>query len=413
MRVLFTIADLQPDSGGPSRSVGSLATALAMLGVEVEVIALEYGGDTAAPVVPRAPVRTFFAPCHGGLGKRLKVSSEFKSVLRTSLSARGEERRGEVAPLCPVRCPAPQAVLHDNGLWLPTNHAAASVARRLGVPFMVSPRGMLTKWALRYRGLKKRIAWHLYQKRDLRSAQVLHATSPAEAEGVRALGLTQPIALIPNGVELPPDVPLSPSRPPHSARRSALFLGRIHPIKGLMDLVKAWAVVKADGGRLKSWEWTMIIAGNDEGGHQAELQTAIRLRGLESDFQFVGPCQGDAKWGLYRNADLVILPSHSENFGLVVGEALACGVPVIATRGTPWEDLNTSRCGWWVPLGVEPLANGLRQAMMMADTERIELGRRGRELVRAKYSWSRVAEQMYAVYRWMLGLGEKPERVIY
>jgi len=131
----------------------------------------------------------------------------------------------------------------------------------------------------------------------------------------------------------------------------------------------------------------------------------------DMDFEYVGPVAGEAKWNLYRDADLFVLPSHSENFGLVVAEALACGVPVITTRGTPWEDLVTHRCGWWTEIGVEPLANALREALRLSDEERQHMGRRGRKLVEENYTWPAAAKKMVAVYRWMLGEGQKPECV--
>jgi glycosyltransferase involved in cell wall biosynthesis len=121
---------------------------------------------------------------------------------------------------------------------------------------------------------------------------------------------------------------------------------------------------------------------------------------------------GQQKWELYRRADLFILPSHSENFGMVVAEALACGLPVITTKGTPWEALTQHRCGWWVDVGVEPLADALRAAMALDDAERCEMGSRGRRLVEHEYTWSIVAKQMVSVYRWVLGQAERPACLI-
>jgi glycosyltransferase involved in cell wall biosynthesis len=172
----------------------------------------------------------------------------------------------------------------------------------------------------------------------------------------------------------------------------------------LLNLVEAWAAVKPES-------WQVVIAGQDENGHQAEVEAAIRERQLQRDFSFVGPIDGPAKWDLYRSADLFVLPSHTENFGLAVAEALACGLPVITTRGTPWEDLATHHCGWWIELGAEPFAQALREATTLMDAERQEMGRLGHKLVADNYTWPAAARKMLAVYRWMLGHGERPECV--
>ena len=206
------------------------------------------------------------------------------------------------------RCEHGRAMLiHDNGLWLPTNHSAAVIAGKFGVPLVVSTRGMLEPWALKHRAWKKQIAWWLYQRNDLRTARVLHATAPHEAESLRRLGLRQPIAVIPNGVDLPPflhrsQVPASP--------HVALFLGRIHPVKGLLELVDAWRIVRPSG-------WTMIIAGPDEGGHRAVVEERIRRAGVESDFQLSAPWR--AKTRLPVSARRSVHPAEFH------GELRCCG----------------------------------------------------------------------------------------
>jgi glycosyltransferase involved in cell wall biosynthesis len=396
VRALFTIAGLEPVFGGPSRSVPALAAALAQAGVRVELLTCEPLPGQRHPLLPPRELVTSYLLPHSCRSTRWwPRANAFTTVLR-------ERCRGAL-----------DCVVHDHGLWLPTNHAAAWAAEALNVPRMVSPRGMLSTWALQHRGWKKRVAWFLYQKRDLQSADVLHATSADEAAAFRAAGLTQPIAVISNGIDLPEWKAASRKQKAEmGTRKTVLFLGRIHPIKGLLDLVKAWAPIEAQGGKQKAEiPWRVVIAGNDEDGHLAEVKAESRRRKLEMDFEFVGPVEGAARWELYRSADLFVLPSHSENFGLVVAEALACGVPVITTRGTPWEDLETSRCGWWIELGVGPLAEALGKAMALTDDERREMGERGRRLVESEHTWARVAEQMKSVYEWMLRGGEKPECV--
>jgi len=385
IRVLFTIAGLHPESGGPSQSVPALAAALAKAGALPELVSLHYGNGWQEPKPLPGGVRTTFVPCSGMWGQRPLWSPQFEAAL----AGRCRETNTQI--------------LHDTGLWLlATNHAAAKVAASLKLPRMVSPRGMLSGWALNHKSWKKKIAWSLYQRRDLETAQVLHATSMAEAQEFRALGLKLPVAMIPNGVELPPPGNGPAPEPP---RRTMLFLSRLHPKKGLMELVRAWAAVKPSG-------WRAVIAGGDEGGHRMDVENLVRSLRLENDFEFVGAVSDITKWDYYRQADVFVLPSHSENFGIVVAEALVCGVPVIATRGTPWEDLTTYRCGWWCGGDVESLATALREATAATDESRREMGLRGRSLVEDKYAWPGIARRMTEVYRWMLGQGPKPECVI-
>ncbi|MGB5063775.1 MAG: glycosyltransferase, partial [Candidatus Competibacter sp.] len=159
--------------------------------------------------------------------------------------------------------------------------------------------------------------------------------------------------------------------------------------------------------------WKMIIAGPDEGGHQKIVEAAIQHAGLQDDFEFPGSVvYGDEKEALYRSAEVFVLPTFSENFGLVVAEALACGVPVITTKGAPWEGLLTHRCGWWIDIGVEPLVAALREAMNLPPDTLRDMGRRGRAYVEQNFGWPGIAQQMLSVYRWVLGQGDKPDCVM-
>ncbi len=392
MKVLMSIAGLDPEFGGPSRSVPALAEALARAGVGVELFACESAAGQGTPRLPDASlVSTHLLPFTDRTSHWSARSNGFFSALK--------DRAGEA-----------DTIIHDNGLWLPSNHAVVAAAQALMRPLLLSPRGMLTPWAMQYRGLKKQMAWWLYQRRDLRRASMLHATSQAEAEGFRRSGFRQPIAVVPNGVELPPlsafqRFSVSTFPGPPRAVRTALFLSRIHPVKGLVHLIEAWAKLKPEG-------WRVVVAGDDADGHRAELELLIRQRQLTGQFEFVGPVHGETKAKLYQSADLFLLPSHTENFGIAIAEALGAGLPVITTWGTPWEELETRRCGWWVEIGAEPLADALQQAVQMSDAERREMGQRGRRLVEEKYTWPAAAQKMSAVYRWMLESGSRPDSIV-
>ncbi len=227
----------------------------------------------------------------------------------------------------------------------------------------------------------------------------MHATSRQEFDSLRRLGLRQPIALIPNGVDVPE---LTDMARQVESRRIALFVGRIHPVKGLLGLVDAWSRVRPEG-------WRMIIAGPDEGGHRAAVEERLRTVGLSADFEFVGSVDGAEKAALYNRAELFLLPSFTENFGLAVAEALAAGVPVIATKGTPWAALVHNRCGWWVDLGVDALVAALKESTQTPAMSLRAMGERGRAYAEDAFGWAEIAKEMSAVYRWMLGQGERPE----
>lgn len=387
-RALFTIAGLHLQRGGPSQSVPNLCRALAQLGLQIEIVSHHYGPEEGTPNVPRHErLRATFVDCSNRLQRRLQWTPEYRRTLRSR---------------CQQDCPQ---ILHDTGLWLSTNRAAAAVAGELGIRRVVSPRGMLSAWALNFKAWKKRIAWALYQHRDLAGAAAIHATSEEEAQEFRAVGLTQPVIVIPNGLEVPPATSVAGQPASGATKRTVLFLSRLHPKKGLLDLVKAWAAVRPAG-------WQVVIAGPDENGHAAQVKAAARESGVLGDFTFPGAVLGDARWNLFRQADLFVLPSYSENFGIVIAEALACGVPVITTRATPWRELVQQRCGWWIEPGADALGPAIREATALPAVERADMGARGRTLVESKYSLAACATQMRASYAWLLGLAPKPECVL-
>jgi glycosyltransferase involved in cell wall biosynthesis len=338
--------------------------------------------------MPNEPV---VRPKVKGVDCRVREAAS-RQALRLGLPVRTE--------LTQIGRQTPPSLIHNHGLWLPVNYWASSAARRLGLPLVIHPRGMLEPWALQHKGAKKRLAMALFQRRDLETAKVLVATSAVEYRNIRNLGFTMPIAIIPNGIELVPE-DSGGAQPLHNAElRTVLFLSRVHQIKGLINLVHAWAQVQPAG-------WRLQIAGPDEGGHLAEVMHEARKAGIEASVDYLGEVDGAQKAAVYRNADLFVLPTFSENFGVVVAEALSHGLPVITTRGAPWADLETHDCGWWIDIGVESLAAALRQAVALSDDERRTMGERGRAYVQ-RYNWDDIARQMAEVYRWVLDGGTPP-----
>jgi glycosyltransferase involved in cell wall biosynthesis len=294
--------------------------------------------------------------------------------------------------------------VHLHGLWTYTSVAAWQWARRTSRPYVVSPHGMLEPWALSRSAIRKRIASHLYQGRCLRGAACVHATSMMEARNIRLAGYDNLIALIPNGVELPKAISLHEPRKQNEPRR-ALFLSRIHPKKGLLNLVEAWHIIRPVG-------WELLIVGPDEDGHLERVKAAVRARALEQQISFPGEVWGEEKTRLYCGSNLFVLPSFSENFGLVIAEALSCGVPVITTRATPWQELAERGCGWWIETGVEPLVAALEEAFALPAASLSAMGARGSTLVEDRYSWGPIGQAMTRVYEWILGRRSRPDCVI-
>lgn len=389
MRVCLTIPSLAQAGGGTVAVVRHLADHLAELAESVSVMTLEAGRGAPEALPGNGRVQVIRIRAKAILGLRNEV--------RSLLAA-------------PVGANPANLVVHNFGLWQPFNHAVVSACQDLNIPVVASVSGMLAPWAFRHKAWKKRVGWWLYQRQDLLRSSVLVASAGQELQDIRRRIPGRPVALIPNGVEVPDGGGRRAEgrgpRPDGGERnRAVVFLGRIHPVKGLRNLVEAWNRVRPEG-------WRCIIAGPDEAGHQQELETLLQSLHLGNVFQFPGLLEDDGKRNLLNEADVFILPSFTENFGLVVAEALAAGVPVIATKGTPWEELAARNCGWWVDMGIEPLAATLRAATLLPDAERQAMGRRGRLLVAEKYAWPRIARDLLRVYQWAAGGGSRPECVV-
>ena len=370
IHVIHTVASLGVSAGGPSRTVPALCAAVAAAcpNTTVEIVTAEqpvYGRNLEATGVP-----TYTAAAgSGGAALRSLLAQRIDAALASHDAV----------------------LLHDHGQWLALNRASAAAARSRGLKRVVSPRGMLTPWALRHRAWKKRAAWLLYARRDFREASVLHATSAEEASEFRGLGARQPIALIPNGVHYH-----EPRQPAPSKTRTMVFLSRLHPKKGVQELVTAWRAVAPSG-------WRLVLAGPDE----AHMLAQLNLSSADT-IDYVGEVEGDQKWNLLESASVAVLPSYSENFGVVVAEALMAGTPAIATHGTPWQGLASHGCGWWIPMTPAALAETLRTVTTLDEASLAEMGRRGREWVTASFTWPSIGRKMAAVYRWMACDGDAP-----
>lgn len=301
-------------------------------------------------------------------------------------------------------------VLHLQGLWLYPSIAALRWRARSGRPVMISPRGMLDGWALRNSAWKKRLALALFEWRNLSGAACIHALADGELEAIRALGLKVPVAVIPNGVDLPlSHVQTSqPSFLEGDKRRILLFLGRIHPKKGLGETLRAWAQVLRDAPAVKH-DWVFVIAGWDDGGYVEGLHRLANELGLEDSVRFPGPVFGEDKKALLNAASAFILASHSEGLPMAVLEAWAHECPVFMTSACNLPE--GFAAGAAIEIPADPLAMAPILARYLADPELSRLGLAGRALVSEQFSWERVGRDLAAVYSWLAGRGPQPNCV--
>lgn len=281
-------------------------------------------------------------------------------------------------------------VVHINCCWIPEIAFAQKWAQQLGYKVVLTPHGMLEPWIVsRHYWTKKVPALLLYQKRAVERADYLHATAESEKENLLKLGYNTKIEVIANGIDVD-DITMKSS---WKRNKRILFLSRVHVKKGINFLIEAVAALKEemDG-------YSVDIAGEGDEAYIEELKRLAGKSGVSDKVHFIGGVYGDRKWELFRQADLFVLPTHSENFGIVVAEALACGTPVVTTKGTPWEDLEDCHCGWWTEVGTDATVKALRSFLQLSETELQEMGRNGRKLVEEKYSSRKMAEDMVGLY---------------
>lgn len=285
-------------------------------------------------------------------------------------------------------------IVHIHGLWDLWLHRWARVARKSSVKIVWSPHGMLQPWALRNKWWKKVVALVFYQWSDLRSAAALHVTAQREVEDVRRIGLKNPVIVAPLGVNLHNGERVSIGND-EDRRRTLLFVSRVQRKKGLPTLLSAWAQLPQT---VRSG-WQIRIVGPDQDNHTMKLKAQAETLRISGDIDFVGSKYGSELAAEYQSADLFVLPTHSENFGSVVIEALAYGIPVICTKEAPWEELVSQQCGWWIDDSVDALCAALKDGLSLTDVVRREMGARGRQLVKEKYTWKAACDAMIDGYR--------------
>ena len=395
MTIIQVVPSIGDESSGPSYSVPGLCCGLVENGCDVS---LHFAGKT--------PARKFSFPVHAYPVKRFP----HPRIGRSSEMLKGLKEACKEAD-----------IVHNNSFWMFPNVYPAMAKKGTKCKIVNAPRGTLAEWSLKHHWLQKKLfGWFGGQYVAMAATDMWHATCEKEYEEIRALGYRQPVAIVPIGMDLPEVEPRNTQNTLNDGRKRKriVFFGRLHKVKAVDNLVLAWEKICSQSAPTSSvcsvdsvvQNWELVIAGPD-GGVRRELEALVSDRKIPR-VSFVGEINGDAKYRLLSAADIYVLPSLTENFGVTVAEALVSGTPVIASQGTPWQGLEREKCGRWVPIGVESLAAALDELMSMSEEERAAMGARGREWIRRDFSWKGIGTKMKAAYEWLLGQGEKPEWVV-
>lgn len=375
--MIHTIPDIGAEAAGPSYSVVRLCQ---------ELNALQQ--DTTLALLAPSSTKPFIKSFPHGFGpQRLGCSPSMRRWLNYQVAAGSLD------------------IVHNHSLWMMPNVYPGWATKGKLVPYIVSPRGTLSEWAMRSGASVKKIFWPLIQKPSINHAACFHATAYSEYEDIRRMGFKQPVALIPNGIDLPT---FSRGRGDRAVtHRTLLYLGRLHPIKGIDSLLGAWRELQNE---FPGWK-LRIVGPEGDGAYLMHLQSIVAELKLQR-VVFDGSLYGDSKFDAYRSADLYVLPTHSENFGMTVAEALASGTPAVVTQGAPWQGLEQKAAGWWPEIGEKSLAAALRSAMALPSEQLRVMGQNGRAWMDEEFAWSGVANNMLETYQWLLGRGDRPAHVI-
>lgn len=388
MKVLTFITSISLKGGGPSRSVPMLVKGLAEVGVDITL--MTYWSDDMNT--------------HALDGTSAKLKILRPNFSRSQMEEYIISEKFDVIQL--------------QSMWDLRYHIVAKTARKHRIPYIITPRGMLEPWCLSQKKWKKKLAMALYQMKDIKRSACVFTTAEMEALHVRDLGVDVPMVVIPNGIETD-GYPCRISK--DKVKKQILFLSRIHIKKGIELLIDAFDRIIKKNADMD--DWTVAIVGNGEEGYIRELKRKVEDLNLRDKVKILAPVFGDAKVKLYQESSIFCLPSYSENFGMVIAEAMSCGVPCITTNGTPWQLLNgevstmganldilgkNRKTGWCIDLNVDNLEKVLLEAMTMKTEALYEMGQKGNLLVQENFNYKSVARKVMQLYSWLLDGGQAP-----
>ena len=374
MKIMHVIPYIKNESAGTTHVIINICKYLQLNGCEVVLYTLnpvpqkDYGFEVRSFNPSRFP--------HPALGRS---SQMFKSMLQNANEF---------------------DIIHNHMLWMASSYYSGIVAKKTSKPYIIAPHGTLSTWALNRSKWKKKASMYLGQKEALDYASCFHVTATSECDEIKALNYKVPCAIVKNGIEIPSQEKLS------KKTKSIVFISRIHPKKGLELLIRAWSRLEKD---FQEWDVNILGPAEDQ-EYFHNMQNLVKEHKL-TNVHFRGEVVGDEKLDYISKANLFVFPTYSENFGMVVAEALACATPVICTKGAPWERLQEKNAGWWVDTDELSITHAIKKALDLDENILHQMGLNGREWMDEEFGWDNIAKDMIETYKWMLGRTNKPKCV--
>ena len=374
MNILHVISSLGKTQGGTSEVVPRMCEALVAGDASVRILTCEYGELSAAAIrAQKAGVDIRVYNRTGVGGKVLRYSAQMRSEI-------DEQVRWA-------------DIVHLHGLWQWPCWMAGRAAWRNKKPYVMMPHGFLEPERLKISKWKKRIVGRICERPLLSRANGVVATSKSELDGIRQYGVNRPSHIMPIGLDV--NLYRHEERGGVEECKTLLFFSRISPVKGLDMLADAWGRIQRDG---VGAGWKLLIVGPDDRGHTDVIKQVYAEKCPSGTYEFRGPVYGDDKYQLLASVDAAVLPTRSENWSIAVAEAMASELPVVCTKGAPWECLNSAHAGWWVDISVEGVERGIRNLIDLTDLQRQQMGCNGRRWVEENLGWQHIAQEMVGFY---------------
>lgn len=374
MNIVYVINSMSKSCGGPACTTLLTVQGMKTLGLEVKILTNRIQPGEM-PVSEEPFIHYLELPAY--YNSRFGYSPAWSKALKETSGA---------------------DIYHIQGIWQYQGYITARFAIENHSPYVVTLHGALHPKALSYSSLIKKTAFSLFQRKQLQKASCVHVTCEEEMKHYRSLGFTNPVAIVPNPIDC--GEPVDPFFKDEMKRVG--YLGRIQPYKRVDRLIEIWKKLHEPG--------ELVIMGDGDPRYVSGIRKKVQEAGLDK-VRFTGWVSGMEKQRLLASLTCLVVPSDFENFGMIIPEALLQNVPVIGSTATPWEDLNTYQCGWWVNNDLETLTDVLREVLSLDRRLLYEMGERGRRLVLEKYAVNVVSEQMGQLYGWLTGNSEKPDFV--